>query len=106
MHRIEHFLNLSQYSYPDAVLQSVSHNANLLPPSRYSHSKTDNPGNQRINEMDDGVKEEGGVDIHKPYSFEDKPMLLKLSKGVFSPSLCLFKKVFGWSIRITTASEL
>lgn len=43
--------------------------------------------------------------IHPPYRITDEK-LLKLSRKLFQPSLCLFERIFGWPIHISTESEL
>jgi hypothetical protein len=119
MRKIETFTNLPHYAYPDSVLQSVSHNANLLPSFAFDKDKEDiiGPEGRRDTGAAAGAEavasteapgnnSSAGFEIHKPYSFKDKPVLYKLSKGIFQPSLCLFERVFGWKIRITTESEI
>lgn len=110
MHRLETFLNLPHFDYPANVLQSVSHNANLLPAFAYKSMEEKEGTGDRVTSSsgygNTSAHRIDGITIHKPYTFEDKPLLLKYSRGIFSPSLCLFEKIFGWTIRITTESEL
>lgn len=135
LYRIETFLKLPHFEYPEFVLHAVSHNANLLPAFAYdsrdmNSSSSQEEGEEITTEMKmrgRGLQGEslqqqqqqqnsskanvggagaGGVTIHKPYSFDDKPLLYKLTKRIFSPSLCLFETVFGWKIHITTESEM
>jgi hypothetical protein len=124
MRRIETFLRLPHFSYPKSVLQSVSENANLLPTFAFDSEEgkkaaaassshnfseaeehvSDNASFTSLTESRHDIEEE--VKIHRPYSFEDKPLLYRLSKELFDPSLCLFEKAFGWKVRIITDSEL
>ena len=102
MYKIEDFLNLSHFTYPESILRSVSHNSNLLKEFAFTNNRS--MGMLRsslpthLNESDH--------EIHRPYSFDDKPLLLRLSRSIFAPSLCLFEKLFGWSIHIITESEM
>lgn len=86
--------------------------------NNYNHNDYDNTNKKRLNNKDIKIKRKQhqrrilndrnisrSQPIHPPYQITDK-RLLHLSRKLFQPSLCLFERIFGWSIHITTESEL
>jgi hypothetical protein len=89
MYKLETFLKLSHVNYTDDILNSISHNANVVK----SSAITSNISSSTLT-------------IHKAYSFEAEKEFSTLSRNVLRPSLCLFENLFGWKIHLITGSEI
>ena len=121
MRKIEKFLSLPSHSYDMEELFSLSINTGKAPEDDDGHltgqSNHDRQSGGRSSRSSGGdagsdrrrIFLEGNISrnqpIHPPYRITDEK-LLRLSRNLFRPSLCLFERIFGWSIRITTESEL
>jgi hypothetical protein len=126
MRRIESYLSLTPHSYDASDLLSASVNTGAIPEDDDGHLATDrnkkrgeeskrsllgsSPGDEEgEGEGDDKSGVIGNITrtqpIHPPYQITDKK-LRQLFRHLLGPSLCLFERMFGWSIRITTESEL
>jgi hypothetical protein len=92
LRRTEKFLGLFSHNYSSELLSSVSSNAvssDGSPVARSSRgSLTSLSGSPTKS-------------IHPPYSIKDK-RIIRLTKRLFVPSLCLFEAVFGWPVRLVT----
>lgn len=123
MRMIESYLSLPPHHYDDSDLLSVSVNTGVAPEDDdgrlLADQKEKRSGSQSSNlrllsqslnlshffsSSGDGNTTRANP-IHPPYVITDT-QLLALSRHLFWPSLCLFERVFGWSIHITTESEL
>jgi hypothetical protein len=107
MRQIESYLSLSPHSYDLSALLSVSVNVGSLPDDDDGRltGKRNQSSLSRNLESSEGANATRSHPIHAPYQIADKT-LLTLSRHLFWPSLCLFKQMFGWAVRITTESEL
>jgi hypothetical protein len=109
MRAIESYLSLAPQSYDLSALLSVSTNVGLLPDDDDGHltgHRNQTPSSRGLQSAEPSpLNVTRSHPIHAPYLITDKT-LLTLSRHLFWPSLCLFKQMFGWSVRITTESEL
>jgi hypothetical protein len=109
LYEIENFLGLKHYTFTDDILNSISVNTmqqvqNSVDSQNYKFIQSkNNISNTSYNNS--SVAHRSVSRIHEPYSIEDKEFLQN-SRDVFAPSLCLFERLLGWSIKIMTVSEI
>lgn len=118
MQRIESYLLISPHSYNVSDLLSTSINTRTIPEDDDGHlaiRKRNKDSRRSLLESSPTTQEDspshsmGNITriqpIHPPYQITDK-RLRKLFRHLIAPSLCLFQKSFGWSIRMITESEI
>jgi hypothetical protein len=114
MRRTEDFLQITHHEYGVDVLLDTSVNTMIKVDKavdsdsfEFVQNDTDLSRKRRRNISKKGIKIRtlNETSIHEPYTFQDKTVL-GLTRKLFGPSLCLFEKVFGWSIKLVTESEI
>jgi hypothetical protein len=115
MRSVEDFLKLPHHEYDNETLVQVSKNAvrkignSSVDSSDFEFVQKRNrayvKGRVERYNSQGGEEEEGQMQIHAPYAFEDDE-LKKLTRKLFRPSLCLFRAIFKWDIKIITEGIL
>lgn len=95
MRKTEKFLGLFSHNYSSELLSSVSANAVSSDIAKAPRSSLTALSRTVISKKS----------IHPPYSIKDK-RIIRLTKRLFIPSLCLFEAVFGWAVRLVTPEIL
>jgi hypothetical protein len=101
LRRTEEFLGLMSHNYSSELLSSVSSNA-----VSYEDSAVAVPSSEAsLTAISGSASLPKKRSIHPPYSIKDK-RIIRLTRRLFIPSLCLFEAVFGWPIRLVTPEIL
>lgn len=113
MRQTETFLGIAHHDYGEDVLLGTSVNTMIKVEREvdsdsfvFVQNDTDLARKKRRNVSNKGIKIRSfnQTSIHEPYTFKDRSVL-DMTRKLFGPSLCLFEKIFGWSVKIVTESE-